>query len=128
MTDDNPDAKTVLVVDDLDTTRQILTYSLKNAGYRTIEAADGFQAIQAALDRHVDLILLDIMLPGMDGLEVLKRLRDEEKTKNIPVIAVTARSQKDEIINTMEAGANGYIIKPFTKETVLEKVKQFLKD
>ena len=127
MTDDNPDTKTVLVVDDLDTTRQILTYSLENAGYRTIEAADGFQAVKAAMDRRVDLILLDIMLPGMDGLEVLKRLRGEEKTKEIPIIAVTARSQKEEIISTMEAGANGYIIKPFTQETVLEKVKQFLK-
>ena len=127
MTGETPDSLTVLVVDDLATTRQILTYTLKSAGYKTIEAGDGFQAVQAAMDRKVDLILLDIMLPGMDGLKVLARLRGEEKTKMIPIIAVTARSQKEEIIKTMEAGADGYIIKPFTQETVLEKVRMLLK-
>ena len=127
MTEKTSDARTVLVVDDRATTRQILTYTLETAGYRTIEAADGFKAVELAMDRRVDLIVLDIMLPGMDGLKVLERLRGEKKTKEIPVIAVSARSQKEDILKTMEAGADAYIVKPFDKDTVLEKVGQLLK-
>ena len=126
MTQENSRERTILIVDDLVTTRQILTYTLQAAGYRTIEAEDGFKAIQQAMDRRVDLILLDLMLPGMDGLQVLERLRGEERTKKIPIIAVTARNQKEDILNTMKSGADDYIIKPFTKETVLEKVGLFL--
>ena len=127
MTGKTSDARTVLVVDDRVTTRQILTYTLEAAGFRTIEAADGFKAVELAMDRRVDLIVLDIMLPGMDGIKVLERLRGEKKTKEIPIIAVSARSQKEDILKAMEAGADAYILKPFDKETVIDKVNQLLK-
>ena len=94
MTGELSDSRTVLIVDDLATTRQILTYTLTSAGYRTLQAADGLQAIQLAADHRVDLILLDIMLPGIDGLKVLERLRGKPETKAITVIAVTESHQK----------------------------------
>jgi CheY-like chemotaxis protein len=103
----------VLIVDDEQAIRLVCRVNLANAGFETIEAADGPQAIELARAKQPDLILLDIMLPGLDGWQVAEALAADEKTRDIPIVFLSARSEEGDVRRGHEAGGVGYITKPF---------------
>ena len=114
----------VLVADDDNNLRKILCLFLKNARYETVEAANGREALHMAKSQNPDLILMDIMMPILDGFTVCKLLKDDPDTKRIPVLICTAKNRKEDLVAAIKSGAEDYIIKPFTKETVLSKVEK----
>ena len=114
------DAKTILIVDDEQPIVDILVYNLKKEGYNTIEASDGITAINVALEQKPDLILLDIMLPKLDGLSVCKRIKN---SLNVPILMLTAKDGEIDKILGLELGADDYIVKPFDPKELLARVK-----
>ena len=118
------DAKTILIVDDEQPIREILVYNLKKEGYNTIEASDGVTAVDIALTKKPDLILLDIMLPKMDGLSVCKRVKN---SLNVPIIMLTAKDGEIDKILGLELGADDYITKPFSVRELVARVKANLR-
>ena len=116
----------LVVVDDKDIVK-MLDYNLKKDGYKTLIASDGEDALDAANTRHPDLILLDLMLPGVDGLEVCKQLKLERKTAAIPVIMLTAKAQEADKIVGLELGADDYITKPFSPRELIARIKAVLR-
>ena len=120
-------ADKILVVDDEQDILDLLQFNLKSEGYETLTAIDGEQALNQALSQKPDLIILDIMLPGKDGWEVLKELRRKEETRHIPVIFLTAKdSEIDEVVG-LELGADDYIIKPISIRKFIARVKMVLR-
>lgn len=115
-------APLVLVADDDLNLRRILCLFLKNAGYETVEASNGREALNMARGQRPDAIVLDIMMPLIDGFSVCRQLKDDPETARIPVVICTAKNRKEDLIAAIRAGAEDYIIKPFTKETVVTKV------
>lgn len=115
---------TVLIADDEKEIRDLLRLYLENEGYRIIEAADGMEAVNAVKEKHPDICLLDIMMPGKDGLSVLKEIRDES---NIPVIMISAKTADVERILGLNLGADDYIPKPFNPLEVAARVKSNLR-
>ena len=118
------DAKTILIVDDEQPIRDILVYNLKKEGYNTIEASDGVTAVDIALEKKPDLILLDIMLPKLDGLSVCKRVKN---SLNVPIIMLTAKDGEIDKILGLELGADDYITKPFSVRELVARVKANLR-
>ena len=118
------DVKTILIVDDEQPIVDILVYNLKKEGYNTIEASDGLTAIDMALEQKPDLILLDIMLPKMDGLSVCKRVKN---SLNVPIIMLTAKDSEIDKILGLELGADDYITKPFSVRELVARVKANLR-
>ncbi|MCI9245901.1 MAG: response regulator transcription factor [Clostridia bacterium] len=118
------DKKVILVVDDEKPIRDILVYNLQKEGYETIEAEDGETAIKVALDNRIDLILLDIMLPKVDGLTVCQRLRH---TLNVPILILSAKDEEIDKILGLELGADDYITKPFSVRELIARVKANLR-
>jgi len=118
------DVKTILIVDDEQPIVDILVYNLKKEGYNTIEASDGLTAIDMALEKKPDLILLDIMLPKMDGLSVCKRIKN---SLNVPIIMLTAKDSEIDKILGLELGADDYITKPFSVRELVARVKANLR-
>ena len=116
--------KTILVVDDEKPIRDILVYNLQKEGYRIIEADDGELAIELALKEKPDLILLDIMLPKLDGLTVCKRLRHN---LNVPILILSAKDEEIDKILGLELGADDYITKPFSVRELMARVKANLR-
>lgn len=116
--------KTILVVDDEKPIRDILIYNLKKEGYETVEAEDGEKAISLALEKKPDLILLDIMLPKVDGLTVCKRLR---LNLSVPILILSAKDEEIDKILGLELGANDYITKPFSVRELMARVKANLR-
>ena len=117
----------ILIVEDDKDILKMVEYNLKKEGYRTAYARDGEDAIEMAHSEHPDLILLDLMLPGIDGLEVCKQLKKESKTAGIPVIMVTAKSQESDKVVGLELGADDYVTKPFSVRELLARVKAVLR-
>ena len=118
------DQKTILIVDDEQPIREILVYNLKKEGYNTIEANDGVTAVNIALEQYPDLILLDIMLPKMDGLSVCKRIKN---SYNVPILMLTAKDSEIDKILGLELGADDYITKPFSVRELIARVKANLR-
>ena len=118
------DKKTVLVVDDEQSIIDILVYNLKKEGYNTIEATDGASAVEIALEQKPDLILLDIMLPKMDGLTVCKKVKN---ALNVPVLILSAKDEELDKIVGLELGADDYITKPFSVRELMARVKANLR-
>ena len=115
----------VLIVDDFATMRRILKNILRQIGFGNIsEAGDGKSALKELKKEKFDLILCDWNMPEMSGLELLTTIRSDDELKNIPFIMVTAEAQKDNIIEAVKAGVSNYIVKPFTAETMGEKLKK----
>lgn len=117
----------VLVVDDEPDILTLLEYNLRKAGFVVLLAKDGPEAIEAARARRPDLVLLDIMLPNMEGTEVLKRLKSHDSTRSIPVIMLTAKGEEVDKIIGFELGAEDYITKPFSPRELILRVKAVLK-
>jgi two-component system chemotaxis response regulator CheY len=114
-----------LVVDDSKATRMILSRTLKEFGYSVTEAADGREALTelAQLEQVPELILTDWNMPVMNGLEFLREVRKEERFASSAVVMVTTRTEMDQIVEALEAGANEYVMKPFTKEILGDKLR-----
>ncbi|MCG7342999.1 response regulator transcription factor [Sporosarcina sp. ACRSL] len=115
----------LLVVDDEDRIRRLLNMYLSREGFEIDEAVDGAEAIEKALANHYDCILLDLMMPEKDGLEVLQELRDEKKMT--PVILLTAKGEESDRVAGFETGADDYIVKPFSPREVVLRVKAILR-
>jgi DNA-binding response OmpR family regulator len=116
----------VLVADDDPDIRSLVTLRLEKSGYEVVAAGDGEQALAAALERAPDLALLDVMMPKLDGYEVTERLRQEEATRHLPVILLTARVQETDIARGVEAGADDYVKKPFSTSELRDRVQAVL--
>lgn len=122
--EENAKKKTILIVDDEQTIVTMLALNLQKEGYNTLEANDGEQAINIALEKKPDLILLDIMLPKLDGLSVCKRIR---QTLNIPILMISAKDEEIDKILGLEFGADDYITKPFSIRELMARVKANLR-
>lgn len=118
------DSKTILIVDDEPPIREVLVYNLKKEGYNVIEAEDGITAVDIATEQRPDLILLDIMLPKLDGLSVCKRIKN---TYNVPILMLTAKDSEIDKILGLELGADDYITKPFSVRELVARVKANLR-
>lgn len=119
--------ETILVVDDEEDILELLRYNLQREGYHTICVETGEQVLESAGKTLPDLIVLDLMLPGVDGLEVCKRLKNDPKTDHVPIVMLTARSEDADIVTGLELGADDYITKPFSPRVLLARVKAVLR-
>jgi DNA-binding response OmpR family regulator len=120
------DRRKILVVDDDPTMVKLINVNLKLNNYAVIEAISGEQALDIVSKEPLDLMVLDIMMPGVDGWEVLKQIRDNGDTKELPVILVTAKTQDSDVIRGWELGADEYVIKPFNPLLLVEVIKMVL--
>ena len=124
MSTPNADMK-FLVVDDFSTMRRIVKGLLKEIGYSNVEEAeDGVVALNMLKNSHYDFVVSDINMPNMNGFDLLKAIKADDKLKAIPVLMVTAEARKEDIVLAAQTGAAGYIVKPFTKATLEEKVQK----
>ena len=113
----------ILIVDDFSTMRRIIKNLLRDLGYtNTSEADDGTTALPMLKGGGFDLLVTDWNMPGMQGIDLLKAVRADEKLSTLPVLMVTAEQKKEQIIEAAKAGVNGYIVKPFTAQTLKEKL------
>lgn len=122
---DDEDKKRVLIVDDEQSIIDILVYNLKKEGYNTIEANDGQTAVDVAIEQKPDLILLDIMLPKMDGLTACKKIKSA--IPNVPILILSAKDEELDKIVGLELGADDYITKPFSVRELMARVKANLR-
>lgn len=120
-------AATVLVVDDEKDLVELVKYHLEKEGLKCLEARDGETALQVARERTPDLIVLDLMLPGVDGLEVCRKLRKDPKTSSIAIIMLTAKAEEVDRIVGLEMGADDYMVKPFSPRELVARVKAVLR-
>jgi CheY-like chemotaxis protein len=122
------DQKTVLVVDDESMLRRLVLASLRNRPLRIVEAATGAEALTLARLAHPDLVLLDVGLPDMDGYAVCSGLKADPSTAGIKVVLLTARAQRHDLERGVAAGADAYITKPFSPQSLVSEVDKFLRD
>ena len=116
----------VLVADDEEDIRALVAFRLQRAGYDVITAADGEEALTLATTRLPDVVVLDMMMPKATGLEVTRILREQDTTKDIPVILLTARAQEADVASGFEAGADDYVKKPFSPKDLQLRVQALL--
>src|SRR5690242_8072759 len=119
-----PDSSTILLVDDEEAVQKLLAYPLERDGYRVVQARDGEEALARFADEQVDLVVLDLMLPKLDGLEVCKRLRAESQ---VPIIMLTARDDELDKVIGLELGADDYMTKPFSIREFRSRVRALLR-
>ncbi len=116
---------TVLVADDDDTVREVVAAYLHRAGFPTLEARDGLDAVSVVREQRPQLVVLDIMLPGIDGFEALKRMREIDP--RLPVLLLTARTTEEDRINGLEIGADDYVVKPFSARELVLRVQALVR-
>ncbi len=115
----------ILIVDDFSTMRRIIKNLLRDLGFNnTQEADDGTTALPMLQTGNFDFLVTDWNMPGMQGIDLLKAVRADEKLANLPVLMVTAEAKREQIIEAAQAGVNGYIVKPFTAATLKEKIEK----
>jgi len=119
-------AKTILTVDDSGSLRQMLSFSLKAAGYGVIEAVDGEDGLEKARKQTVDLVLTDQNMPGMDGLSLIKALRGMKNYQSVPILMLTTESGEDMKAMGKAAGANGWMVKPFDPARLTEVIRKLI--
>ena len=116
----------ILIADDESSLRMLIQVTLEGPELKTVFALDGKEALQLALQEKFDLILLDWMMPGLNGIEVLQQLREQPQTASVPVIMLTARGQNSDQERAMQFGASAYLVKPFSPLQLLEQVQAAL--
>jgi two-component system phosphate regulon response regulator PhoB len=119
---------TILVVEDEEDIRQLVTYTLRKDGYQVTGVSSGEDALAAVASSPPDLVLLDLLLPGIDGLSVCDWLRRRKETSHLPIIMLTAKGEEDDIVKGLNAGANDYITKPFSRNVLLARVRAALRN
>ncbi len=117
----------ILIVDDEKDILELIGYNLEREGYQIVKALSGEEALRSSRLEKPDLILLDLMLPGIDGLEVLKKLKIDSKTVNIPTVLLTAKGEEADIVTGLELGADDYITKPFSPRVLLARIRAALR-
>ncbi|MGQ9513223.1 response regulator [Thermodesulfitimonas sp.] len=117
----------ILVVDDEETIQRLLCFSLECEGYEVVTATDGIEALRLAHNRRPDLIILDLMLPGMNGLDFCKFLRADNDLQNVPIIILTARAEENDRVLGLETGADDYVTKPFSVRELVARVRAHLR-
>jgi DNA-binding response OmpR family regulator len=118
--------KRIMIVDDERDLVETLTYRLEASGYTVLTAHDGEEGLEKAREEKPDLILLDVMMPKMDGYHVCRLLKFDEELKDIPIIMLTARGQEQDRKTGTDSGANDYVTKPFESSDLLKKIKEYL--
>ena len=119
--------ETILIVEDEEDIQELIRYNLAREGYQPKSALTGEDALNFINSKLPDLILLDLMLPGIDGLEICRRLKNDQKTAHIPVVMVTAKGEEADIVTGLELGADDYITKPFSPRVLLARIKSVLR-
>jgi two-component system phosphate regulon response regulator PhoB len=119
--------ETILVVDDEEDILELIKYNLNHEGYVILTAKTGEEAIQIATRSQPDLIVLDLMLPGIDGLEVTRYLRSQASTHDLPIVMLTAKGEESDIVAGLELGANDYIAKPFSPKVLIARIRAILR-
>ncbi len=119
-------SKKILVVEDDLGSLRLMTFALEQEGYEILTASDGFAGLKAAQNEHPDLIILDVMLPGLDGYEICRRLRQQPQTAAVPIIFLSARAGQGDKDVGLRMGANAYLAKPADPSTILAKVETLL--
>jgi len=117
----------ILVVDDEEDILELVEYNLARSGYGVLSVTTGEDALRSARAESFDLVLLDLMLPGVDGLEVCRVLKNDPQTSSIPILMLTARGEETDIVAGLEAGADDYVTKPFSPRVLLARIKALLR-
>lgn len=118
--------QTILAVDDSASMRQMVRYTLEGAGYKVVQAADGVEALEFARSDTVDLVLTDVNMPRMDGIELVRELRALDSYKFVPMLVLTTESGQETKLRGKQAGATGWIVKPFNPEQLLATIGRVL--
>ena len=119
--------KTILIVDDEEDILELISFNLSKEGYKVLTAQDGEQCLNLAKETLPDLIVLDLMLPGMDGLEVARVLKRDPQTGHIPIVMLTAKTEEVDIVTGLELGADDYVTKPFSPRVLLARIRTVLR-
>ena len=118
--------KKALIVEDHPDLLEVLTLQLEKMGFAVVSANTGMEGVTKAVEEKPQLILMDIMMPGMDGREATHRIRSNQETKDIPILVITALTKESQLRECIKAGCNNYIVKPFTPEKLLKKIQTVL--
>lgn len=118
----------VLICEDDSLLVDLLQYRLAASGYEVIVATDGAQALERLAEATPDAVVLDAMMPVMDGFEVLRRIRENEATAGVPVIMLSARKQEQDIVTALRLGASDYVVKPFIPEELVVRLRRLIED
>ncbi|WDP89864.1 MAG: response regulator [Desulfobacter sp.] len=119
--------ETILIVDDEEDILELIKFNLKSEGYNIVQAMTGEEAIKIAKQSSPDLMVLDLMLPGIDGLEVTRYLKNNETTAEIPIVMLTAKGEESDIVTGLELGANDYMSKPFSPRELTARIRAILR-
>lgn len=119
-------SKTILVAEDSSSVRKFITLALKLRGYNVIATQDGMEALEALPKERIDLLLTDLNMPNMDGLNLIKAIRDIPEYENLPIIILSSLSTEEDVNAGLAAGANSYLIKPFNTKRVQYEVSKYL--
>ncbi len=120
-------AKTVLIVDDSTSMRQLVSFTLKDAGYEIVEAVNGRDALNKLNGKKIEMVITDLNMPEMDGIELIRQLRNNSGFRFTPIVMLTTESQESKKQEGKRAGASGWIVKPFTPEQLIAVVKKFVR-
>ena len=120
--------RSVLIVEDEEDIRELLSYTMLREGFQVASVTSGEEALVVAAARPPDLVLLDLMLPGLDGLTVCRKLRADPRTAGVAIIMVTAKGEEGDIVTGLNMGANDYVTKPFSRHVLLARVKAVLRN
>ena len=118
---------TILVIDDEKDLQELVRYNLEKERYDVIVACDGWTGLDIALRHHPDLVVLDLMMPGIDGLEVCRRLRTDDRGRRIPLIMLTAKATESDRVVGLELGADDYLVKPFSPRELVARIRALLR-
>lgn len=116
----------ILIVDDEEDVLELVRYNLDKNGYKVVTATSGEEALTEARNKLPDMVILDLMLPGIDGLEVCKKLKSDIKTEPIPIIMLTAKGEESDIVTGLELGAEDYLTKPFSPKVLIARIRRIL--
>lgn len=117
--------KKILVIEDNETNMYLISFILKKNGYKIIEARTGEEGVELALKKRPDLIIMDIQLPGIDGLETTRRIRESKADGGVPIIALTSYAMTGDREKALSAGCNGYLEKPINPDTIMGEIKKY---
>jgi two-component system alkaline phosphatase synthesis response regulator PhoP len=123
----SPKLATILIVEDEDDIAEVVSYNLTKEGFRVYRAATGEEGLRLSRSLSPALLILDLMLPGIDGLDICKLIKGDQKTDDIPVLILSAKGEEEDIVRGLELGADDYLVKPFSPKVLIARVKSILR-